>query len=585
MEPVETQKKLSEQKEDPIVRSIRAGRPAILVTGNFKDFTIDHGKLYYTPYYVYQKLFEQDSVVLIYSSSGGLQIFDRDELPKEKLSFINELLGRYGLKEFKTNLNEEAIRVFRGFEQIQSHRQKYPIVLVLDYVEHIAPNPIQGGNTDDKIIAAETIHKLANNPQLRNSGNLLIAIARAGLYNSLLDDLEHVEYLLPDQVEITLFAKVILEKIKAGEKRYAPLADDITPETFGRLSKGMKLRDCQKIFEEAKLLNVPVDRNIILKTKSQSVLKNSEGTLSIIETKEGFENIIGLKVLKNVLQNQAELLKNGSPKAARGILLMGPTGTGKSTIVKSLAFISGFTLVKFNQIKGSLVGQSEHLIKEAISQLKALAPCIIFIDEIELVFTERGNNYNLDGGVENYQMSELFKFMAEEENRGKILFVGATNFPQKLDFAMLSRFSLKLPVPPPNMLEIREHFCKCEKEVNGVSKININDPKIIEAAELMFNKGVDGRIIKDMVSLTDFSPQEILVTAKSYTGKAKRNDDIISEHVSYQFTSDIRHFPWNLNLSEYTFPLHLQDIVDKNTGEFDLAKSNELVIRLQHAKF
>ncbi len=573
---------ISERKEDPVMRYARSGRSAILVAGNFNDLTVYNGKLYYNPHLVYQKLYKLGFIVIIYSFSGGLQIFNRNRLPKNILGFINELLGRYGIQEFKTSLNEEGIRVCRGFEQIQLQKQKYPIAWIFDYVEHIAPNPQYGGIADDKIIAAETIHKVVNSPQLRESGNIVITVARDGLYNPLLNDLERVVYHLPDENEIASFAKVVLEKTDAGDKRYAPLSHDLSVETFGRLTKGLKLKDCEDIFLEAKLRNQAADRKLIVKVKQKAILKNSGNTLTLVDTDEGLDQIIGLEVVKKVLREQAELLRQGDPRAARGILLMGKPGTGKTLIAKALAAEAGFALYKYNQVKNMFVGESERLEDLAQKTIKAGAPCVVFMDEIDLTMSNRETSQNLDSGVTNSIEQKRYEFMAQDENRGKILFVAATNHIQNLDPAVISRFSLKIPIPGPTLKEIPLHFRKCQDESTGNNDLNLNDPLIYEAATFIYNKGADGRVIRDIVCSTDFTPSGILNAAKRYTGKAKRNDEICAELQSYEMTEDKGLYPWFFNPAEYNLQWYLDGLVDRLTGDYDKAKSIQLRLQLKN---
>ncbi len=559
-----------------IMEAVNAGRVSLIITGNFKDYAIRDKNLFFKPFLLYEDLYRMGYIVILTSLSSGVQIFNRSSIPKEILKNIEDQLEQYGIHQNKTPLNEEMIRVLRGSEQILTQNQKFRIAWIKDYIEHLAPNPNHSNCSDEKTIAAETIHKISNNPQFRSTGNLLICISRdRGLFNPLLNDLENVDFNLPDEQETKLFAEVITEKIKNGETRYSPLSDDVTAEVFGRLTKGMKLKDCEDIFTEANIKNKLVTRKLITSKKAEAIIKNSEQTLTLIDTDKGFDSIIGLDNVKKELRRQSQFLKDGECQAAGGILLMGGSGTGKSTIVKCLGYETGFTVVKFERIKDSLVGKSEERMASALRNIDALAPCIVFIDEVDLYSVNRDNHLNTDSGVSGNIQKLLFEKMAQDNNKGLILFVGATNCPQNLDFAMLSRFSIKIPLPPPNIYEIPFHFIKCQLEITGKSDINPTDPVILDAAKIIWQKGcADGRMIRDLISTTDFTPSGILDMAKRFTGKAKNHDDIKSELTAYEMTQDKALYPWYGNQT-YMLPMYLKDIVDLKTGDYDIVKSKE----------
>jgi hypothetical protein len=560
----------------PILEAINAGRVAMLVTGNFKDFANRENDTYHKPYLIYQDLQQAGYVVVITSLSSGVQIFQRSSLPKELLEDIDKQFKRFGIEQNKTPLNEEMVRLFRGAEIILTQKQKAKIAWVIDYVDHLAPNPQNSHVPDEKKVAIETIHKISNNPDLRHSENVLICVANNYSHcNPLLYDLEKVDYDLPDEHQTAQFARIIQSKVKNHDTRYAPLADDMTPEIFGRLTKGMKLNDCEDIFTEAAINQVQVTSSLINKIKADAIIKNSKRTLTLLHSEYGLDSIIGLDNAKKELKKQALSLKAGSPQTARGILLMGSSGTGKSTIARCLGFEAGIPVVSFEKIKDSLVGASEDNMHAAIRNIKAIGNCIVFVDEIDCYVPNRENHQNNDSGVSANLLKILFEFMADESNKGKVLFVGATNYPQSLDFAMLSRFSLKIPIPGPNVYEIPFHMQKSQIEIVGESTIDVIHPDIVEASRIIWEKGgSDGRIIKDLVSITDFSPESILEAAKRFTGKSKVHDDIKAELTAYEMTQDKGFFPWYGN-REYNLSWYLKDLVNLETGDYDLVKSLE----------
>ncbi|MCD4679929.1 MAG: hypothetical protein K8S00_06040, partial [Bacteroidales bacterium] len=274
------EKNMFDINTEPIGNAILAGRVAMIVQGNFNDFANRDNDTFYKPNLVYQDLHRTGYVVIITSLSSGVQIFNRSSIPKVLLENIEKQLKRLGIEQNKTPLNEEMIRLFRGAEQILTKKQKAKIAWVIDYVDHLAPNPLNSHVPDEKKVATETIHKISNNPDLRHSGNVLICVANNNsLCNPLLNDLEKVDYDLPDDHQTARFAEIIQGKVINGDTRYAPLADDMTPEIFGRLTKGMKLNDCEDIFTEAAIKKEKVTFQLINKIKAGAIVKNSKRTL------------------------------------------------------------------------------------------------------------------------------------------------------------------------------------------------------------------------------------------------------------------------------------------------------------------
>ena len=139
----------------------------------------------------------------------------------------------------------------------------------------------------------------------------------------------------------------------------------------------------------------------------------------------------------------------------KGILLVGPPGTGKTMLAKAVA---GESNVPFFSISGSefvemFVGMGASKVRDLFKQAKEKAPCIVFIDEIDAIGQKR-NSGNLGGNDEREQT--LNQLLAELDgfDPGKgIIVLGATNRPEVLDKALLrpGRFDRRITVDRPNL--------------------------------------------------------------------------------------------------------------------------------------
>ena len=138
------------------------------------------------------------------------------------------------------------------------------------------------------------------------------------------------------------------------------------------------------------------DPKTITELKAQMVKKSA--ALEFSQFKETFETLGGLENLKDWTLGRFEKRRPGLP--FRGILLLGVPGTGKSHFAKALGNQVGWPCLSLNlgKVFGSMVGESEAKMREALKVVDAMAPCILFIDEIEKGLSGVGGS-STDGGT------------------------------------------------------------------------------------------------------------------------------------------------------------------------------------------
>ncbi|QQK08212.1 ATP-dependent zinc metalloprotease FtsH [Miniphocaeibacter halophilus] len=181
------------------------------------------------------------------------------------------------------------------------------------------------------------------------------------------------------------------------------------------------------------------------------------------EAKENLEEIV------DYLHNPKKYSKVGA-NMPKGVLLVGPPGTGKTMLAKAVA---GESKVPFFSMSGSefvemFVGMGASKVRDLFKQAKEKAPCIVFIDEIDAIGKKRDGNI---GGNDEREQT-LNQLLAEmdgfEENTGVIL-LAATNRPEALDPALTrpGRFDRTVPVELPD-LKGREEILKVHaKKINA----------------------------------------------------------------------------------------------------------------------
>ena len=163
----------------------------------------------------------------------------------------------------------------------------------------------------------------------------------------------------------------------------------------------------------------------------------------------------------------------------KGILLVGPPGTGKTMLAKAVA---GEANVPFFSISGSefvemFVGMGASKVRDLFRQAKEKAPCIVFIDEIDAIGQKRNSGSGIGGNDEREQtLNQLLTEMdGFEENTGVII-LAATNRPESLDPALTrpGRFDRRVPVELPD-LKGREAILKVHaKKIKTTEDVDFN---------------------------------------------------------------------------------------------------------------
>ena len=165
------------------------------------------------------------------------------------------------------------------------------------------------------------------------------------------------------------------------------------------------------------------------------------------EAKEGLMEVV------EYLHNPAKYSDIGA-KMPKGILLVGPPGTGKTMMAKAVA---GEANVPFFSISGSefvemFVGIGAAKVRDLFKQAKEKFPCIIFIDEIDAIGKKRGGNFA--GNDEREQtLNQLLTEMDGFEDNTGVIILAATNRPESLDPALTrpGRFDRQVPVSLPDL--------------------------------------------------------------------------------------------------------------------------------------
>ena len=196
------------------------------------------------------------------------------------------------------------------------------------------------------------------------------------------------------------------------------------------------------------------------KSNAKVYVKSSDGIRfsDVAGEDEAKEN---LTEIVDYLHNPEKYREIGA-SMPKGILLVGPPGTGKTMLAKAVA---GEANVPFFSMSGSefvemFVGMGASKVRDLFSQAKEKAPCIVFIDEIDAIGKKRDGQ--LGGNDEREQtLNQLLTEMDGFEGNNGVIILAATNRPESLDPALLrpGRFDRRVPVELPD-LKGREEILK-----------------------------------------------------------------------------------------------------------------------------
>lgn len=156
-------------------------------------------------------------------------------------------------------------------------------------------------------------------------------------------------------------------------------------------------------------------RKVIMEVKVEAVKKTD--ILEIMPT-QGMENVGGLENLKEWIDERRQCFSEAARaygiEAPKGMLLVGPPGTGKSLAAKAVGHAMGLPLIKFDvsRVFAGIVGESEQRVRNALKMIEAMSPCVVLIDEVDKALGGAHSGGG-DSGVSKRVLGAILTWMQE----------------------------------------------------------------------------------------------------------------------------------------------------------------------------
>ncbi len=265
-----------------------------------------------------------------------------------------------------------------------------------------------------------------------------------------------VDFALPGAEALRQVLSGILESATT-EGRTTVQPDQEATAVLIDAARGLTSSEAEDAFALSMVESGQLQAAIVAREKAQAVKKN--GLLELIETTESLASIGGLDLLKDWLGKRREAftpraIEYGLP-TPKGVLMLGIPGCGKSLTAKATASVFGVPLLRLDagRIFAGLVGQSESNLRSVTQTAEAIAPCVLWIDEVEKGFAGSRSSGATDGGTSSRVFGSFLSWV--QEKTAPVFIVATANDVSQVPPEMLrkGRFDEMFFIDLPNREE------------------------------------------------------------------------------------------------------------------------------------
>ena len=441
---------------------------------------------------IFEKLgIEAPKGVLLYGPPGTGKTLLAKAVANESNAHFISISGPEIMSKF---YGESEARLREIFKEA---REKSPSIIFVDEIDSIAPKREEVTGEVERRVVSQML-SLMDGLEARGK---VIVIAATNRPNAI-DPALRRPGRFDREIEIKVPDKKGRKDILAIHTRNMPLADDVDLDKCAAVSHGYVGADLEYLCKEAAMkclrrllpeLNLE-DEKIPPETLEKLIVNGEDYQKALREvTPSGMREVFienpdvkwddvgGLVEVKRELQEAVEwpmkypmLYEKLGHKMPRGILLHGPSGTGKTLLAKAVATESeaNFVSVRGPELLSKWVGESERGIREIFRRARQASPCVIFFDEIDSIAPIRGAGG--ETAVTERVVSQLLTELDGMENMRGVVVLAATNRADMIDSALLrpGRFDKIIQIPLPDKESRKSILAINAKEIPIVT-----DPK------------------------------------------------------------------------------------------------------------
>ncbi len=423
----------------------------------------------------YSRIFERLGIlapkgVLLYGPPGtGKTLLARAVAAESRVHFIH-LNGPEIMRKF---YGESEAKLREVFEEAARHA---PAILFIDEIDAVAPKRTEVAGEVEKRVVAQRL-SLMDGFVARGQ----VIVIGATNIPEVLDPALRRPGRFDREIEIGVPNTQARLQILRIHTRAMPLASDVDLAEIAEHSHGFVGADLEALGQEVGMIAlrrflsaVPFEAGDVASTELERLqvtrddflagLKEVEpsATREFFIEKSGstFASLGGLSEVKRLLDAviehshmRDEIYQQVGLAPPRGILLTGPSGTGKTAMARALSGEKQIPLIAIDgpQLYSKWLGESERALREVFKKARRAAPCILFFDTIDAVAPKFGAD---QFGTDVYQriLSQLLREIDNLRDVKGVILLGATNRPERIDPALLrsGRFDYVLPFAKPD---------------------------------------------------------------------------------------------------------------------------------------
>ena len=354
---------------------------------------------------------------------------------------------------------------------------------------------------DQDVIVRKLRDLTAQFRQARRS--IVISSPVANVPVELEKDVIHFSLGLPTLSELSNLVSMTIRELMGKYRIKNDLPSDQMPGLLNSL-RGLTLDEARRIFTQAVLDGYRIDSGTLERVRdAKGNLIKDQGLIEFMKSEDSALSIGGLNHLKAWLEQRRNAL---TPEAARfgleppkGILIFGVQGCGKSLCAKVLAREWNLTLLKFDasRLMDKYIGESEKNLRKSLQVAEAVAPCILWIDEIEKMFPAAALTSDADAGLSMRIFGAFLTWM--QEKKAPVFIVATSNDISSLppEFLRKGRFDELFFVDLPAAEERKTIFAiHLARHKQDPSKFDLS--KLAAASEGFSGAEIEGAVTSSL---------------------------------------------------------------------------------------